>query len=639
MTTGYAETYRRSLERPEEFWAEAAEAIDWERRWDRVLDASRPPFYRWFRGGRLNTCWNAVDRHVAAGRGEQVALIWDSPVSGWIERFTYRELRDEVARLAGVLAGLGVVKGDRVLIYMPMVPEAAFAMLACARIGAVHSVVFGGFAAHELATRIDDAKPRVILSASCGIEVSRIIPYKPLLDAAIAEARAKPDRCVILQRPMCRAELVAERDEDWHELASAARPTDCVPVFATDPLYILYTSGTTGIPKGVVRDNGGHAVALHWSLRSIYGVQPDEVFWTASDVGWVVGHSYIVYAPLLLGCTTVMYEGKPVGTPDAGAFWRVIEQHRVRVFFTAPTAFRAIKREDPDGELIRARDLRHFRALFLAGERADPPTVAWAEEHLRTAVIDHWWQTETGWPIAANCLGIERLPVKHGSATRAVPGWDVRVLDAEAPGTARELAPGEIGALAIKLPLPPGALTTLWEADDLFVRSYMSAFPDFYQTGDAGFIDADGYIHVMTRTDDIINVAGHRLSTGGIEEVLAAHPDVAECVVIGVADALKGQVPLGLLVLKAGVKRSWEEVEREAVQLVRDRVGPVASFKTALVVAGLPKTRSGKILRGTMRRIADGEDYPLPATIDDPAILGEIDATLARAGYGRRQPA
>jgi propionyl-CoA synthetase len=639
MTTGYAETYRRSLERPEEFWAEAAEAIDWERRWDQVLDASRPPFYRWFRGGRLNTCWNAVDRHVAAGRGEQVALIWDSPVSGRIERFTYRELRDEVARLAGVLAGLGVVKGDRVLIYMPMVPEAAFAMLACARIGAVHSVVFGGFAAHELATRIDDAKPRVILSASCGIEVSRIIPYKPLLDAAIAEARAKPDRCVILQRPMCRAELVAQRDEDWHELTSAARPTDCVPVFATDPLYILYTSGTTGIPKGVVRDNGGHAVALHWSLRSIYGVQPDEVFWTASDVGWVVGHSYIVYAPLLLGCTTVMYEGKPVGTPDAGAFWRVIEQHSVRVFFTAPTAFRAIKREDPNGELIRARDLRHFRALFLAGERADPPTVAWAEEHLRTAVIDHWWQTETGWPIAANCLGIERLPVKHGSATRAVPGWDVRVLDAEAPGTARELAPGEIGALAIKLPLPPGALTTLWEADDHFVRSYMSAFPDFYQTGDAGFIDADGYIHVMTRTDDIINVAGHRLSTGGIEEVLAAHPDVAECAVIGVADALKGQVPLGLLVLKAGVKRSWEEVEREAVQLVRDRVGPVASFKTALVVAGLPKTRSGKILRGTMRRIADGEDYPLPATIDDPAILGEIDAILASAGYGRRQPA
>ena len=543
--TGYAETYRRSLERPEEFWAEAAEVIDWERRWDRVLDASTPPFFRWFAGARLNTCWNAVDRHVAAGRGERVALIWDSPVTGQIRHFTYLELRDEVARLAGVLAKLGAVKGDRVLIYMPMVPEAAFAMLACARIGAIHSVVFGGFAAHELATRIDDAKPRVILSASCGIEVDRIVNYKPLLDAAIAEARAKPECCVILQRPMCHAELLVGRDRDWQELAAAARPSDCVPVLATDPLYILYTSGTTGIPKGVVRDNGGHAVALHWSLRNIYGVQPDEVFWTASDVGW-------------------------------------------------------------------------------------------AEEHLRVPVIDHWWQTETGWPIGANCLGIERLPVRHGSCARAVPGWDIRVLDAETEGTLRELAAGEIGALAAKLPLPPGALPTLWQADDVFVRSYLSTFPGFYQTGDAGLIDADGYIHVMTRTDDIINVAAHRLSTGEIEEVLAAHPDVAECAVIGVADALKGQVPLGLLVLKAGVKRAADEIEREAVGLVRDRIGPVASFKTALVVAGLPKTRSGKILRGTMRRIADGEDYPLPATIDDPAVLGEINAALADAGYGKR---
>ena len=634
--TGYLETYRRSLERPEEFWAEAAEAIDWERRWDRVLDTSSPPFYRWFAGGRLNTCWNAVDRHVAAGRGERVALIWDSPVTGQIRHFTYHELRDEAARLAGVLASLGVAKGDRVLIYMPMVPEAAFAMLACARIGAVHSVVFGGFAAHELATRIDDAKPRVVLSASCGIEVSRIVPYKPLLDAAIAEARTKPDHCVILQRPMCLAELAAGRDYDWHELAAAARPADCVPVLATDPLYILYTSGTTGIPKGVVRDNGGHAVALHWSLRNIYGVQPDEVFWTASDVGWAVGHSYTVYAPLIYGCTSVMYEGKPVGTPDAGAFWRLIEQHDVRVFFTAPTGFRAVKREDPDGVLIRAHDLSRFRALFLAGERADPPTVAWAEQHLRVPVIDHWWQTETGWPIGANCLGIERLPVKHGSCTRAVPGWDIRVLDAEAEGTARELGAGEIGALAVKLPLPPGALPTLWEADDAFVRSYLSTFPGFYQTGDAGLIDGDGYIHVMTRTDDIINVAAHRLSTGEIEEVLAAHPDVAECAVIGVADALKGQVPLGLLVLKAGAKRSAEKIEREAIALVRDRIGPVASFKTALVVAGLPKTRSGKILRGTMRRIADGADYSLPATIDDPAVLDEINAALTNAGYGKR---
>jgi propionyl-CoA synthetase len=634
--TGYVETYRQSIERPEEFWAEAAEAIDWERRWDRVLDASRPPFYRWFSGGKLNTCSNALDRHVAAGRGDRIALIWDSPVTGQIKRFTYRELRDEVARLAGALTGLGVVKGDRVLIYMPMVPEAAMAMLACARIGAVHSVVFGGFAPHELATRINDAKPRVVLAASCGIETDRIIPYKPLLDAAIAEARVKPEHCVILQRPMCHADMTADRDHDWHELAAAARPAACVPVLATEPLYILYTSGTTGIPKGVVRDNGGHAVALHWSLRNIYGVKSDEVFWTASDVGWVVGHSYIVYAPLLLGCTTVMYEGKPVGTPDAGAFWRVIEQHRVRVFFTAPTAFRAIKREDPDGRLIRGRDLGEFRALFLAGERADPPTVAWAEEQLGIPVIDHWWQTETGWPIAANCLGIERLPVKHGSATRAVPGWGVRVLDAEAEGAARELEPGKIGALAIKLPLPPGALPTLWQADDKFVAAYLTAFPGYYQTADAGLIDVDGYIHVMTRTDDIINVAPHRLSTGEIEEVLAAHPDVAECAVIGVADALKGQVPLGLLVLKAGVVRPADEVEREAVQLVRDRIGPVASFKTALVVAGLPKTRSGKILRGTMRKIAEGADYPMPATIDDPTILAEIDRALATAGYAKQ---
>ncbi|MGA8760545.1 MAG: propionyl-CoA synthetase [Stellaceae bacterium] len=632
---GYIETYRRSLDRPEEFWAEAAAAIDWERRWDRVLDASHSPFYRWFAGARLNTCWNALDRHVAAGRGGRTALIWDSPVTGQIVAFTYRELHDRVARLAGVVVGLGVKKGDRVLIYMPMVPEAAMAMLACARIGAVHSVVFGGFAAHELATRIDDARPKVVLSASCGIEPSRIVAYKPLLDAAIAEANSKPEYCVILQRPMCHADLVAGRDHDWDELAAAARPADCVPVLATDPLYILYTSGTTGIPKGVVRDNGGHAVALHWSMRNIYGVQPDEAFWTASDVGWVVGHSYIVYAPLLYGCTTVMYEGKPVGTPDAGAFWRVIEQHDVRVFFTAPTAFRAIKREDPDGLLIRQHDLKKFRALFLAGERADPPTVGWAEEHLKVPVIDHWWQTETGWPIAANCLGIEQLPVKRGSAACPVPGWDLRVLDAEREGEAIEVATGQIGALAVKLPLPPGALPTLWQADDRFVQSYMSAFPGFYQTADAGFIDEDSYVHVMTRTDDIINVAAHRLSTGEIEEVLAAHPDVAECAVIGVADALKGQVPLGLLVLKAGATRTAEEIQQEAVALVRERIGPVASFHKALVVAGLPKTRSGKILRGTMRKIADAEPYPIPATIDDPAVLSEIEQVLARSGYGR----
>jgi len=633
MTERYAETYRRSLEKPEEFWAEAAAAIDWEKRWDRVLDDSRPPFCRWFAGGRLNTCWNALDRHVAAGSGERVALIWDSPVTGQIVRFTYRDLRDRVTRFAGVLAKLGVTKGDRVLIYMPMVPEAAMAMLACARLGAVHSVVFGGFASHELATRIDDAKPKVIVSASCGIETDRVIPYKPLLDAAIAEAASKPAACVILQRPMCKAELVAGRDHDWDEAFAAAKPADCLPVLATDPLYILYTSGTTGVPKGVVRDNGGHAVAVNWSMRHVYGVAPDEVFWTASDVGWVVGHSYIVYAPLIYGCTSVMYEGKPVGTPDAGAFWRVVSEHGVRVFFTAPTAFRAIKREDPEGTLIRKYDLSKFRALFLAGERADPPTVAWAEEQLRVPVIDHWWQTETGWPIGANCLGIEQLPVKHGSCTKPVPGWDVRVLEAESEGEPHEAKHGEIGALAVKLPLPPGALPTLWQADDRFVQSYLSAYPGYYQTADAGLIDADGYIHVMSRTDDIINVAAHRLSTGEMEEVLATHPDVAECAVLGVADALKGQVPLGLLVLKAGVKRPPAAVEEEAVALVRQRIGPVAGFKTALVVDRLPKTRSGKILRGTIRRIADGEEYRMPATIDDPAILGEIGEALGRAGY------
>jgi propionyl-CoA synthetase len=508
-------------------------------------------------------------------------------------------------------------------------------MLASARIGAVHSVVFGGFAAHELATRIDDAKPKIIVTASCGIETQRVIPYKPLLDAAIDEATSKPTACIVLQRPMCEAAMVKGRDRDWHELIEAATPADCVPVLATDPLYILYTSGTTGIPKGVVRDTGGYAVALAWSMRNIYGVEPDEVFWTASDVGWVVGHSYIVYAPLIHGCASVLYEGKPVGTPDAGAFWRVIEQHKVRVFFTAPTAFRAIKREDPDGKLIRARDLSHFRALFLAGERADPPTVAWAEEVLKVPVIDHWWQTETGWPIGANCLGIEQLPVKHGSCTQAVPGWDVRVLEAEAEGEAREVKPGAIGALAVKLPLPPGALPTLWQADERFVQSYLTTYPGYYQTGDAGFIDADGYIQVMTRTDDIINVAAHRLSTGEMEEVLAAHPDVAECAVMGVADALKGQVPLGLLVLKAGVARPAAEIEAEAVALVREKIGPVASFKAALVVERLPKTRSGKILRGTMRAIADGEAWRMPATIDDPAILDEIAVSLRRAGYGK----
>jgi propionyl-CoA synthetase len=634
--TGYAETYRRSLEKPEEFWAEAAEAIEWEKRWDHVLDDSRPPFYRWFPGARLNTCWNALDRHVATGHGERLALVWDSPVTDQILRFTYRELRDRTARFAGVLRGLGLKTGDRVLIYMPMVPEAAIAMLACARIGAIHSVVFGGFASHELATRIDDAKPVAIVSASCGVEVNRVIPYKPLLDAAIEEARSKPKACVILQRPMCLAAMLAGRDHDWQELEAAAKPADCVPLAATDPLYILYTSGTTGVPKGVVRDNGGHAVALHWSMRHVYGMEPGEAYWAASDIGWAVGHSYTVYAPLLYGCTSIMYEGKPVGTPDAGAFWRVIAEHDVRVLFTAPTAFRAIRQQDPDGKFIGKYDLARFRTLFLAGERADPPTVQWAEEKLKVPVIDHWWQTETGWPIGANCLGIEQLPVKYGSCTKAVPGWDVRVLEAEAVGQANEIKPGEIGALAVKLPLPPGTLPTLWQQDERFVESYLTTYPGYYQTADAGLIDEDGYIHVMTRTDDIINVAGHRLSTGGMEEVLAAHPDVAECAVMGVADALKGQVPLGLLVLKAGVNRPQEAIAEEAVALVRQRIGPVASFRTALIVERLPKTRSGKILRGTIRRIADGQDYTMPATIDDPAILPEIAEALASAGYPQR---
>jgi propionyl-CoA synthetase len=621
--------FRRALADPAGFWGEAAEAIDWEKRWDRVLDDSRAPFYLWFKGGRLNTCWNALDRHVERGRAEQVALIYDSPVTTRIEKFTYRQLRDEVARLAGALKGLGVAKGDRVLIYMPMVPEAAMAMLACARIGAIHSVVFGGFAAPELATRIDDAKPKVILSASCGVEVQRVIPYKPLLDAAISLAKSKPQACMILRRPMARAELVKGRDHDWQELVAKAKPADCVPVAATDPLYILYTSGTTGIPKGIVRHHGGHAVALYWSMKYIYGIEPGETWWTASDVGWVVGHSYIVYAPLIYGCTSILFEGKPVGTPDAGVFWRIIAQHGAVALFTAPTAFRAIKREDPEGRLIREYDLSKFRALFMAGERADPPTVEWAQQQLKVPIIDHWWQTETGWPIAANPAGIELMPVKPGSCTKPMPGWDLRVLGLDG----HEVKRGEIGALAVKLPLPPGALPTLWQADDRFRESYLAEYPGYYQTADAGYIDEEGYVYVMTRTDDIINVAGHRLSTGGIEEVLAAHPDVAECAVIGVHDSLKGQVPLGFLVLKAGVRKERAQVSAEAVQLVRDRIGPVASFKTALVVERLPKTRSGKILRQTMRKIADGEDYKIPATIDDPAILTEIAEGLKAAGF------
>jgi len=628
----FDEVHARSLRDPEGFWGEAAEALEWERRWDRVLDDSDPPHYRWFRGGRISTCHNALDRHVAAGRGEQLALIYDSPVTGIVRRYTYRELRDRVAELAGALRDRGIGKGDRVIIYMPMIPETVMAMLACTRLGAVHSVVFGGFAANELATRIDDCAPKLVLSASCGIEPGRIVAYKPLLDRAIELAKHKPERCLVYRRPQQDCELVPGRDEDWDTAVEGATPADCVAVEATDPLYILYTSGTTGQPKGIVRDAGGHAVALNWSMKHVYGIEPGEVYWSASDVGWVVGHSYIVYAPLLYGATTVLYEGKPVGTPDAGAFWRVIAEHGVVTLFTAPTAFRAIRQQDPEGKLIGDYDLSKFRALFLAGERCDPDTLFWAQEKLKVPVIDHWWQTETGWPIAANCLGIEALPVKAGSPTRGVPGWDLRVVDP----AGKELPRGSIGAIVGRLPLPPGTFPTLWNAKERFERTYLSTFPGCYQTGDAGYIDEEGYVFVMARTDDIINVAGHRLSTGAIEEVLAGHPDVAECAVIGVHDALKGQLPLGFLVLNAGCERPEADIVAEVVKRVREQIGPVAAFKSATVVKRLPKTRSGKILRATMRQIADAEDYRPPATIDDPAILGEIEQALQGLGYARK---
>ncbi len=619
---------RRSLADPSGFWAEAAEAIDWSSRWDRVLDDANPPFYRWFAGAKLNTCHNALDRHADGGREAQAALIYDSPVTGNVRSFTYAELRDRVARFAGGLRKLGVSRGDRVIIYMPMVPEAVIAMLACARIGAIHSVVFGGFAANELATRVDDAAPRVVISASCGIEPGRIVEYGPLLNEALDIAEHRVDTVVVLQRPQATAALRPGRDVEWEDVESAD-PVGCVDVAATDPLYVLYTSGTTGKPKGVVRDHGGHAVALNWSMKNVYGVEPGEVYWAASDVGWVVGHSYIVYAPLIHGNTTVLYEGKPVGTPDPGAFWRVIGDHGVSTLFTAPTAFRAIKKEDPEGMHLGRYDLSRFRALFLAGERCDPDTLHWAEEKLAVPVIDHWWQTETGWPICANPLGLDALPIKPGSPTKAMPGYDVQVLDEDGD----ECPKGEIGSISIKLPLPPGTLPTLWNNDEGYVASYLSRYPGYYLTGDAGYEDDDGYLWIMSRIDDIINVAGHRLSTGAMEEVLSAHPDVAECAVIGVADELKGQLPVGMVVLKAGVDRSRDDIGRELVQLVRDKIGPVAAFKQVTVVDRLPKTRSGKILRGTMRRMADGNEWTTPATIDDPAILGEIEHALQAMGY------
>jgi propionyl-CoA synthetase len=629
----YHETYARWKRDPQAFWAEAARAIDWEKPWHEVY-ARKEGLDRWFVGAECNTCWNAVDRHVKAGHGERLAVIYDSPVTGAKATYSYSQLLDEVATLAAALEDLGVRKGDRVILYMPMIPQALFGMLACARLGAIHSVVFGGFAPPELATRINDSKPKVILSASCGIEGAKVIPYKPLLDQALDIAAHKVEATVIFQREQASAALRTGRDHDWEDIIRVARgfgrKAGCVSVKATDPLYILYTSGTTGQPKGVVRDNGGHMVALRWSMENIYGIKPGEVFWAASDVGWVVGHSYIVYAPLLHGATTIVFEGKPVGTPDPGTFWRIISEHGVAALFTAPTAFRAIRKEDPEGHFIRKHDLRNFRTLFLAGERADPDTVKWAEDMLKVPVIDHWWQTETGWAIAANPVGLGALPVKHGSPTVAMPGYDIQVLDEGG----HEVKRGQLGAICVKLPLPPACLPTLWNNDERFRKSYLSHFPGYYETADAGYMDEDGYLYIMARTDDIINVAGHRLSTGGMEEVLAGHPNVAETAVIGIADQLKGQVPVGFVVLKSGVARPAEDIEKECVGRVRDKIGAVASLRTVVVVPRLPKTRSGKILRGTMRKIADKEEFKTPATIDDPAILDEIRSALASKGIG-----
>ena len=632
MTSRYREVYAEWQRNPETFWAEAAREIDWITPPTRIFDEKAGVYGHWFPDAECNTCWNAVDRHVAGGRGAQDAIIYDSPLAGAKRRVTYAQLLDEVSTLAAVLVDLGVGKGDRVIVYTPMIPEALFAMLACARIGAIHSVVFGGFAAKELATRIDDAAPKAVLTASCGIEPGRLVPYKPLLDEAIRLASVKPDAVLLLQREQAQASMIAGRDHDWSACVEAARAAgkraDCVTLKATDPLYVLYTSGTTGIPKGVVRDNGGHMVALKWTMKNLYGIDPGEVFWAASDVGWVVGHSYIVYAPLLHGATTVVYEGKPVGTPDAGAFWRMIEEYDIAALFTAPTAFRAIKKEDPNAEHLKRYQLKSLRTLFLAGERADPDTVQWAERILGVPVIDHWWQTETGWCIVGDPVGLGMLPIKHGSPTVPMPGYDVRIVDE----ASQPVADGKMGSIVIKLPLPPGALPTLWKNDERMFESYLAEFPGYYKTADAGYRDAEGYLYIMGRTDDIINVAGHRLSTGGMEEVLASHQDVAECAVIGIKDALKGEQPCGFVVLKSGVTQSPLEVEKEIVALVRNKIGPVAAFKIAITVARLPKTRSGKILRGTMKKIADGDEWTAPATIDDPAILDEIQASLKAKG-------
>ncbi len=631
MTNTFDKIYQASIDNPDAFWAGAAEQIHWYRKWDKVLDDSGAPFYRWFTGGQTNVCYNAVDRHVEQGHGDQLAIIHDSPITGTQQKITYSELQRRVAEFSGALVACGVEQGDRVIVYMPMVPEAVVAMLACARIGAVHSVVFGGFASNELAVRIDDCTPKVIVAASCGLEPGRTVEYKPLLDDAIELAKHNPEHCIIFQRPEAKADLIQGRDLEWGEAVAAGKPADCVPMEATDPLYILYTSGTTGQPKGVVRDTAGGIVALNWSMKNIYDMNPGEVYWAASDVGWVVGHSYIVYAPLFSRNTTIVFEGKPVGTPDPGVFWRVIAEHDVKVLFTAPTAFRAIKKEDPSGSYLKKYDISCLRALFLAGERTDPDTLQWATEKLGVPVIDHWWQTETGWAICANCIGIESLPIKQGSPTRPVPGWQMQVLDDHG----NEVESGDIGSLVVKLPLPPGTFPSLWNAKQRMFDSYLKNFPGYYETGDAGFIDEDGYVFVMSRTDDVINVAGHRLSTGAIEEVLASHPDVAECAVVGVNDALKGELPLGFLVLNAGVDRDDAEIVKESVALVRQKIGPVAAFKLATVVTRLPKTRSGKILRGTMKKIADSTEWKMPATIDDPVILDEITDSLKALGYAQ----
>ncbi|MGS4918154.1 MULTISPECIES: propionate-CoA ligase PrpE [Mameliella] len=628
---GYQDVYDRAQADPEGFWMSAAEAIDWEKKPSKALFDRGDHMYEWFADGMVNTCWNAVDRHVEAGRGEQTAIIYDSPITHTKREISYVELRNRVANLAGALRAKGVEKGDRVIIYMPMIPEALEAMLACARLGAVHSVVFGGFAASELAVRIDDAQPKCIIAASCGMEPGRVVHYKPLLDGAIDQAKHKPDFCVIFQREQEVAHLEEGRDYNWHGFQYGVEPADCVPVEGNHPAYILYTSGTTGQPKGVVRPTAGHLVALNWTMKNLYNVDPGDVFWAASDVGWVVGHSYICYGPLIHGNTTIVFEGKPVGTPDAGTFWRVISEHKVKSFFTAPTAFRAVKREDPKGEFVGKYDLSCLKAVYLAGERADPDTIQWAQDQLKVPVIDHWWQTETGWCIAGNPLGIEELPTKLGSPAKPMPGYDIQILDEGG----HPMKQGELGAIAVKLPLPPGTLPTLWNAEARFKKSYLEHFPGYYETGDAGMIDEDGYVYIMARTDDVINVAGHRLSTGGMEEVLASHPDVAECAVIGVTDQLKGQLPLGFLCLSSGVNRPHEEIVAESVKLVREKIGPVAAFKLACVVDRLPKTRSGKILRRTMVQIADGEAFKMPATIDDPAILDEIREALQGLGYAK----